>query len=126
MVKNLLAILLGALILSGSTEIHELLKFPLLIQHYLQHQKKDASLTFIEFVKIHYSDKEHPTDNDDNEDNKLPFRSTDGISHIDTPLMENGPDPADIFHCQQRPIAYFSEGTPAHKSFSIFHPPRIA
>jgi hypothetical protein len=113
MTKKLLAIVLAVLVLSGSTEIQQLLRFPLLVQHYLQHRNKDASLSFIEFIKLHYAREEYPNDNDDNDDNRLPFKSAGDISHIDVPVIE------------KRPPAYYPESVPDHRSFSIFHPPRI-
>jgi hypothetical protein len=124
MAKKLLVILFGALILVGSTEIHQLLKFPLLIQHYLQHRKKDTSLSFIEFIKIHYTDKAHPNDNDDSEDGRLPFKSIDGISHIDTPPVERIEN-FQNFYLQRTLTAFYPEGIPNHQSISIFHPPRL-
>ncbi|HEV8505843.1 MAG TPA: hypothetical protein VGQ53_10600 [Chitinophagaceae bacterium] len=125
MTKKLLAIVLAVLVLSGSTEIQQLLRFPLLVQHYLQHRNKDASLSFIEFIKLHYAREEYPNDNDDNDDNRLPFKSAGDISHIDVPVIEKRVDNVEIFSLEKRPPAYYPESVPDHRSFSIFHPPRI-
>jgi hypothetical protein len=125
MAKKLLVILLSALLLGGSTEIHQLLKFPFLIQHYLQHRKKDSVLSIIEFLRTHYTGKDHPNDNDDNEDNRLPFKSTGDISHTDTPMIEKKIDTSEISYLQEPPTAYYSEGILNHRSLSIFHPPRL-
>lgn len=125
MAKRVLIILLSALILAGSTEIHQLLKLPVLIQHYLQHRKKDTSLSFIEFIKIHYAGKAHPNDNDDSEDGRLPFKSTDGISHIDTPPVDKRIENFENFYLQLTRTAFYPKSVPHHESISIFHPPRL-
>jgi hypothetical protein len=123
--KKVIGIVLCALILNGSTEIHQLWKLPLLLQHYLQHQKTNPSLSFISFLKIHYTSKDHPIDNDDKEDNELPFKSVGTISHIDTPVIEKKFNPTENHYSQDKPSAYYPEGIPNHRSFSVFHPPRI-
>jgi hypothetical protein len=124
--KKVIGIILCALILNGSTELHQLWKLPFLFQHYLHHQKTDPSLSFISFLKIHYTDKDHPNDNDDKDDNELPFKSIGNISHIDTPVIEKKFNPAENYYSPDKPSAYYPEGIPDHRSFSIFHPPRIA
>jgi len=123
--RNILVILFSALLLNASTEFQQLLKFPLLIQHYLQHKQKDSSLSFLEFVKLHYAAKDHPNDNDDNEDSKLPFKSGGDISHIDTPVLEKRVETGEIIHLQKTTTTYYSERIPNHRSIAIFHPPRI-
>ena len=124
--KKIIVILLSALMLNGTTEIHQLWKLPSLVQHYLHHQNEDPSVSFISFLKIHYTDKDHPNDNDDNEDNELPFKSIGTISHLDTPLLEKKVVASASYFPKEKPSTYFPEGIPNHRSFSIFHPPRIA
>lgn len=117
--------MMSALLLNGSTEIHQLWKFPFLIQHYLHHQKEDRSLSFFAFLKIHYTDRDHPNDNDDKEDNELPFKSVNNISHIDTPLIIKNFKATENHYLADKPSSYYPEGNLYHRSFSIFHPPRI-
>ena len=117
---------MSALLLNVSTEIHQLWKLPFLIQHYLHHQEEDRSLSFITFLKIHYTDKDHPNDNDDKEDNELPFKSVGNISHIDTPLIVKNFNPTGDYYLADKPSSYYPEGILNHRSLSIFHPPRIA
>jgi hypothetical protein len=125
MVKKVLVLLLGVLILNGATELHQLLKLPFLIQHYVHHRDEDSRLSFIAFLQIHYTEKHHPNDNDDRQDNELPFKSIGNITHIDIPVIEKRMT-ADInFSLWEKPTIYYQEGVPSHKSFSVFHPPRI-
>lgn len=123
--KKIIAILFSVLILNGSTEIHQLWKLPILVQHYLHHRKEDMSLSFITFLKIHYVDRHHPNDNDDKNDNELPFKSIGNISHLDTPLIEKKIVSAENNYLPAKHSSYYPENIPDHRPFSIFHPPRI-
>ena len=123
--KKFIVILFGTLILNGTTEFHQLLKFPFLIQHYSHHQVQNPSLSFIAFLKIHYTARDHPDDNDDKDDNELPFKSIGNTSHIDTPVIEKKIAITN-YYSAVKPSTYYPEQIPDHRSFSIFHPPRIA
>jgi hypothetical protein len=124
MAKKIFALMFGVLILNSATEIHQLLKLPFLIQHYLHHRDEDSSMSIVDFLKIHYSDGQHPNDNDDSDDNELPFKSIGDISHIDIPILEKRTTAYSTIYQREKSIAYYPEGIPAHRSFSIFHPPR--
>lgn len=76
MVISFLFIFLGA-----TTVFGELLKLPVLIHHYIEHveNKKEASLSFIDFIAEHYNGGiDHTDKHHDHE--KLPFKTLD--SHI--------------------------------------------
>ena len=126
MSKKIITIFLGILILNGSTEIHQLWKLPFLVKHYINHRNEDPFLSFITFLKIHYSDKDHPDDNDDKDDNELPFKSIGNISHIDIPVIEKRIDATGNYYVREKLSTYCLKLIPEHRSFSIFHPPRIA
>ena len=78
------------LLLCGTTEIHQFLKIPLLITHYQHHKNNLPGMTLVDFLQLHYNSQEHPNDNDDQEDEELPFRSAGTIAHIDPfqPLLK--------------------------------------
>lgn len=52
------------------TEFKEVLRLPLLIQHYGEHKAKAGEMSFFEFLAMHYeTDVAH-----DDRDNRLPFK----------------------------------------------------
>ena len=74
--RQSLAITLLILYLFSSTEIFELLKFPILIQHYQDHQKKHPKISFASYVCEHYTHGD-VEDADKEEDRKLPYKNID-------------------------------------------------
>ncbi len=74
--RKLTAILLLLIFMCANTEIGQLLKFPVLIHHYVEHHKVDTSISFTDFLQKHYTEENsHPSTN--NEHEKLPFKSQD-------------------------------------------------
>jgi hypothetical protein len=58
------------LYLTSFTEVHEVLRLPILLEHYAEHKLKVADLSFVEFLIMHYkTDVAH-----DEHDNQLPFK----------------------------------------------------
>lgn len=50
----------------------ELAKIPVLIEHYREHCNIDPSLTFLQFLALHYADEKHHR-HDHSKHSKLPF-----------------------------------------------------
>ena len=123
--KNRIKILLALLLLCGTTEIHQFLKIPLLITHYQHHKNNLPGMTLFDFLQLHYNSQEHPNDNDDQEDEELPFRSAGTIAHIDPfqPLLKELQLPSPRL-TQQSEYSLYQDGNPRHLAFAIFHPPQ--
>ncbi len=67
---RLAAIGLFLIYLISFTEFKEVLRLPLLVQHYGEHKAKTGELSFFEFLAMHYeTDIAH-----DDRDNRLPFK----------------------------------------------------
>jgi len=67
---RLAAIGLFLIYLISFTEFREVLRIPLLVQHYVEHKGQVAEMSFVEFLAMHYStDVAH-----DDRDNRLPFK----------------------------------------------------
>lgn len=68
--KQLLTLSLLALYINSYTEFHEVLRLPLLIEHYREHKQQVEDLSFWDFLVMHYkTDVAH-----DNQDHRLPFK----------------------------------------------------
>lgn len=71
--------------LFSSTQLSELLKIPLLIEHYSEHQMGSEKLSFADFLHMHYVDHENHSDDKDRD---LPFQahSNSEIVHYYLPI----------------------------------------
>lgn len=74
--KNVLAIFLISIYVFSATELHQLLKLPVLLEHFEEHQKKDNSISMFKFLAMHYLYSDDK-DGDKDKDVKLPFKSND-------------------------------------------------
>lgn len=59
--------------LFSSTQLREIVKLPVLFQHFIEHKQVSADLSFLEYLSDHYNSAPH-TDNDEERDNQLPFK----------------------------------------------------
>ncbi len=122
--KHWFTLLTAFLFLLGKTELHEFCKMPTLVEHYQQHKINNPGLSFLDYLFLHYGGV-HPDDNDNDDDNQLPFKSVTDIVHVNLPVItyqENifagYPAPAQFQN------AYHNEGFLTKAGNSIFHPPR--
>lgn len=88
MMKRLLSICLLFCYLISITELSQLMKLPLLIEHFSEHKQKDEGMSLWKFLSLHYSQNTtHGTHNE--MDMKLPFKSHDGC--INSVVSESVP-----------------------------------
>jgi hypothetical protein len=73
-VKKITAIFFLSLYLFSATELRQLVKFPFLIQHFIEHKNENKKITLQEFLHIHYAEKT-VIDDDYTRDMQLPFKS---------------------------------------------------
>jgi hypothetical protein len=72
--RKIIAILFLSLLISSSTEWLQLLKIPVLVQHFIEHKREDDKISFIAFLKMHY--RATPIkDKDYDRDMQLPFKT---------------------------------------------------
>lgn len=69
--RKILAILLISIHLTGNTEVGQLFRLPQLIAHFFQHHRQDPSISFFDFIAMHYAGDDGTTADDDF-DNQLP------------------------------------------------------
>ena len=76
MLKKIIAISFCFVYLFSTTELHELIKLPLLIEHFSEHREQNKHITLWQFLYIHYA-MGNVRDADYDKDMKLPFKSHD-------------------------------------------------
>ncbi len=55
--------------------MQELIKLPVLFQHYFEHKSLDSNTTFFGYLAHHYNDVGHGNDGDADRDSQLPFKT---------------------------------------------------
>jgi hypothetical protein len=126
-VKRFLTIFCFATIVIAGTELHQLLKLPVFIQHFHEHQQEDKNISLIRFIIIHYFSG-NPKDSDYNRDMQLPFKTTDCSSLVTLAA------PSHPSFTNERPVFFIEKYYPTLKNntllsihFSdIWQPPRIS
>lgn len=74
--KKVFSIFFLLVYLFSTTEFSQLLRFPLLVEHYFEHKQKTPEMTVIDFLALHYEGnhlENHPHDDDYDQDQQLPF-----------------------------------------------------
>ena len=125
--RQLTAVLLLSLYLFTSTDFQELLKFPVLLQHYKEHQQESA-LTLSDFLYQHYTQGD-VNDADKDQDSKLPYKSIDcthavGFTVLPTIISIDFIKTVD-FEVQKLPSSFYTALFSSANCSSIWQPPKI-
>jgi hypothetical protein len=107
-------------------EFHNLLRLPVLFEHFTEHRQHDSTISFWAFIKQHYF-KPLVVDADYSRDRQLPFRDTDCGLVVTTSICEFAPVTMDLEPPveQIRKFHLFNEAHPPRFTpFDIFQPPR--
>lgn len=72
--RKFISIFFLAVYLLSTTQMFELLKMPLLVEHYIEHKEENKNLSFLDFLEFHYL-YGNPKDADYDKDMKLPFKT---------------------------------------------------
>ena len=75
LLKKLVTIFVFAVYLFSVTEAHQLLKLPVIFQHYAEHKTENDKISFLEFLAMHYLHGS-PNDKDRDRDMQLPFKTS--------------------------------------------------
>ncbi|MEI8058991.1 MAG: hypothetical protein WCG67_02440 [Ferruginibacter sp.] len=97
--KKIIAILLISIYFISGTVTSELLKLPLLADHYYDHKEEKAGTSLISFIIEHYC-QEDGTDKDAAEDSKLPFKGPENLNGLNTVYI----NPPIIFQSFEKPL----------------------
>lgn len=124
MLKKSIAIFLVSLYLLSISEFNQLLKLPLLVQHFIEHQMEDESLTFCDFLGMHYAHV-NQKNNDDAKDKKLPFKTNHANIISNFVALELAIDEIKINQSEsQLTFANLICSIPLIYTSSIFQPPK--
>lgn len=77
--KKIIALTFLSMYLISTTELHQFLKLPVLVEHFSEHKQKDTSLTLWNFLCMHYANG-NTKDSDYEKDSKLPFKTIDNCN----------------------------------------------
>lgn len=127
--KKCVAIFLLSLYLLSTTEAHQLLKLPLLVQHYFQHKAENNNLTLLSFLEMHYAETV-VYDDDYAQDMQLPFKThAENFCVIAVPLLPTPKFEMQIvFHkiIEQTIPLTNDPGYSFLSTQDIFQPPKLA
>jgi|GEM_PF-68687 len=124
--KKLISIFVALTLLIFSTELQELLKLPLLFQHYYEHKAINEEITFVRYLADHYNSIPH-TDNDEDRDNQLPFKSEDKnsvLTSLAIPLFNGFTIKSLITIMTSRLPVYDDDDIPHTSLGRIWQPPK--
>ncbi|MFA6086950.1 hypothetical protein [Mucilaginibacter sp.] len=125
--KKFTAILLLTAFLFSTTELHQLLKLPVIFEHFAEHRKENKDISFLQFLDMHYMHGS-PRDKDYSEDMKLPFKTADNCVSMVSPVVIPYLAPT-----LENPVIYIPEKEmyipkdgliPSAYLFSIWQPPK--
>lgn len=111
--------------LLSQTEFHQLVKLPLLLEHYMEHRAESPELSFLDFLDMHYL-QGSPIDKDFAKDQRLPFKSAD-CSTVVTPAVLPTTEitlPAWIYFSDRIQEALQTEPLLSRAHTEIWQPPR--
>ncbi|MCB0734451.1 MAG: hypothetical protein H6608_10010 [Flavobacteriales bacterium] len=83
-----LAVILLFFFTSSATELHQVIKLPVLIHHYLEHKHEHPHQDLANFLSDHYLNGSQHSDTH-HEHNQLPFKS-DHCSPVHIPVLLDG------------------------------------
>ncbi len=115
-----------ALMVLTQTELHQVLKLPVLVVHFQEHLALNKQITLLDFLKEHYIG--HTIiDNDDQRDRQLPFKTTHCVNT--TIVAVSDPVQLDLrpaeVPVEREFIVLSTDFTPQGILNSIFQPPRL-
>lgn len=112
------------------TEIHQLLKTPKLVEHFLEHKSENKGITLISFLEMHYLNG-FTKDADFEKDMKLPFKASQDncfsfVVVLPTPAkFELNTDPS-LFEIHTPNIIQKRQVFISNYLSAIWQPPKIA
>ncbi len=127
--NKLIAISLLIVFLCVNTELHQLLRLPVLIHHFLDHSNQEPEISFVEFLNEHYSSNQKHSDNSHKDHDKLPFKTLDcSNAHVALAFVNHSefsiPTPTTFY--DKISSSYYSVIYSSTVIRNIWQPPKIS
>lgn len=124
--RKILIIAMISIHLVGNTEVGQLLKLPHLVHHFLQHHHLDPSLSFFEFMAMHYNGDDGTTADDDY-DSQLPYHSVNhtSITAVYAPMIKEMPSFEIISVGNYTYSSHLLKDIPFRHVSTLLQPPRV-
>jgi hypothetical protein len=102
----------------------QLLKIPMLVNHFTAHMSEGRSNNFTDFIKEHYSGNQHD-DSDRQQDEQLPFKTviTESFYSLYVPVPSSILTQISFGHSKSQLSTLYSFNLQDHFK-TIFHPPQ--
>ncbi|MBZ5856720.1 hypothetical protein [Flavihumibacter profundi] len=84
--KKVITIFFLTVYLLSTTEAHQLLKLPVVFEHFKEHRQEDKSISLLHFLAIHYLHGS-PRDKDYDRDMQLPFKTSNDCISVTAPAF---------------------------------------
>lgn len=124
--KSIAVIFLIVVYTFTATEAKQLLKFPVMLEHYAEHKKHDATISFFDFIYMHYAGSDFD-DTDQDRDMKLPFKSSSFANYNITVFYPTSIALVlkPVVFTKNKTAFYTEENFQSSYLSSIWQPPRI-
>jgi hypothetical protein len=127
--KKTIAIFFLTLYLFSTTEAHQLLKLPVVFQHFEEHQMLEKDINFYEFIVLHYCQGD-VRDADYDRDMQLPFKTSHECVALATPVtmpvVFSFVAPTAFFPIPNHFVLYNDPLRSSANLDAIFQPPRFS
>ena len=109
-------------------EVAEFIKVPELLKHFENHKQEDPSISFLEFLHLHYGDSQH-AHRDQQHHQKLPF-SKSHHHHVNLVQVIQAPEEIkssiDFTLLRKIEVVFYSESKVSTPSTGVWQPPKVA
>lgn len=127
--RKIASVIIISVFIVSHTEVHQLFKLPVLFQHFWEHKAENPSITFIEFLKLHYN--QIVVDDDYQRDQQLPFRNAADCALVFSVISDEPPQSIKLEEqiCMLPTLKIYAKSNSAysHNFYNkIFQPPRIS
>lgn len=125
--RRITAIFFCIIYFTATTEASQLLKIPIVLQHYLEHRQANKDMSLLSFLDMHYMHGS-PHDDDYDRDMQLPFKKMDhrpNFSPVSVPVLTEVVLPGIQKHFSPDFIIDNDRNLYCQYHHAIFQPPRL-